>query len=162
MKEFLLAFCHFARPWVDIFSKRVFFVYSCRLPFPPSTSRICIQTSPATWLWHHGQADQATGQLLWDGDPQTGGVPLRHWHQAWEMPSKSQSVWFTCEKRLVMIVIVEMFPCDIHSFPPICFVLPPAVKLWLTWSSTLKHRSLEIESQSMMEERTSTQLCHCL
>lgn len=41
------------------------------------------------------------------------------------------------------------------------FFPPFSVKLWSTWSSTLKPRSLGIESQSMMAGRTCTQPCPC-
>ncbi len=36
----------------------------------------------AAWLWHHGEAHQAAGQLLPGGDPQDGRLPLRGGHQA--------------------------------------------------------------------------------
>lgn len=62
-----------------------------RSPTFPS-ARICVQATFTARLWHHGQDNQAAGQLLWDGDPQTGSVPLRHRHQAWQMPQEGQSV----------------------------------------------------------------------
>lgn len=46
----------------------------------------------AAWLWHHGEANQAAGQLLPGGDPKDGCLPLRGGHQAWQVPPTSQQV----------------------------------------------------------------------
>lgn len=52
---------------------------------PPLRSRwgpVPVRHASATWLWHHGEAHQAAGQLLPGGDPQDGCLPLRGGHQA--------------------------------------------------------------------------------
>lgn len=53
--------------------------------FSPLRSRwgpVPVLHASAAWLWHHGEAHQAAGQLLPGGDPQDGCLPLRGGHQA--------------------------------------------------------------------------------
>lgn len=64
----------------------------CFRPAILPSARICVQATIKARLWHHGQDNQAPGQLLWNGNPQIGGLPLWHWHQAWEMPQEGQPV----------------------------------------------------------------------
>lgn len=55
------------------------------LIYPPLRSRwgpVPVLHASAAWLWHHGEANQAAGQLLPGGDPQDGCLPLRGGHQA--------------------------------------------------------------------------------
>lgn len=39
-----------------------------------------VRHASAAWLWHHGEAHQAAGQLLPGGYPQDGCLPLRGGH----------------------------------------------------------------------------------
>lgn len=137
-----------------------FFYFACyRTPIIPS-ARICIQATITARLWHHGQDNQAPGQLLWDGNPQTGGLPLWHRHQAWEMPQEGQSVCpCVCSVGSPWQLISSW---NVEHIVVICFsFIVFLVKLWSTWSSTLKHRSLVIESQCMTGGRISTLPCPC-
>lgn len=77
--------------YLCILSFSINFFQHCRTPIF-SSARICVQATFTARLWHHGQDNQAPGQLLWDGNPQTGGLPLWHRYQAWEVSQEGQSV----------------------------------------------------------------------
>lgn len=125
-------------------------------------ARICIQASVAARLWHHGPDDQAAGQLLWDGDPQTGSLPLRHWHQAGQVSSQSQPV---CAWRPPLPPPHTLSGSAVR--PSLTFLFSPvfscgcSVKSWSTWSNTLKPKSLVTASRCTTGGRTSTRLCRC-
>lgn len=100
----------------------------CRTPIFP-TARICVQATITAWLWHHGQDNQASGQLLWDGNPQAGGLSLWHWHQAWEMPQEGESVWICVYFfSLPGHVIQQWLECPEHYGNLFHFVLSEIVE----------------------------------
>jgi len=82
-------------------------VYSSFPPWSPVRSRWGpgpVLHASAAWLWHHGEANQAAGQLLPGGYPKDGCLPLRGGHQAWQVPTASQQVgWLLYVKLLALL-----------------------------------------------------------